>query len=96
MKRIGASFKAFYKRSSKRAKSAAVMVMALFCMAIPAFAEGTAPTYDLSTTLQSSLTTCATNIMTALGVVLPIALGIVAAMFGVKYGIKFFKSISKG
>ena len=94
MEKIKANFRKMFS-GSRKVKSIVTAVAITALMSIPAFAVDTTAA-DLTTTLQTSLTACASNIMSALAVVLPIGLGIVAAMFGVKYGIKFFKSISKG
>ena len=67
-------------------------------VAVAAMTVGACAAEDtvMQTALTTGLTAASTSIMGSLASVIPIALGILAAIFGVKYGIRFFKSISKG
>lgn len=91
MKKILEKFK-----NSKFAKAVTVacitaMVACFGCLG--AFAEE-ASGADLTSTLSTSFNSIKTDILSYVGVALPIALGIVAAIFGIKFAIRFFKSIA--
>lgn len=49
---------------------------------------------DLTSTVSSSFNSISDSIFTYIGIALPIALGIVAAIFGIKFAIRFFKSVA--
>ena len=53
--------------------------------------EGSA---TIATALTSGLTTAAADVLSAIATVLPIGLGIFAGFLVVKYGKKFFKTVS--
>lgn len=57
---------------------------------VAAFAEG-----DVSADVASALQTTANSITSVLGSVAPVALGIVGVFLAWKYGMRFFKSLSK-
>ena len=54
--------------------------------------EASAP--DLTSTVSSSFNGISNSIFTYIQIALPIGLGIVAAIFGIKFAIRFFKSIA--
>lgn len=56
-------------------------------------AEGEA--VNLSETLKTGLNTAANDLIGYIAVILPIGLTVFAAMFGVKKGMKFFKTIAQ-
>lgn len=58
-----------------------------------AFAEGTATTTSESIT--ASLTTIANDITSTIGAIAPIAMGVAGLFLAWRYGMKFFKSVSK-
>ena len=83
-------------RKSKFAKTLTIacitaMIACFGCIGVFA-EEASAP--DLTSTLSTSFTGIQSQIFTYIGVALPIALGIVAAIFGIKFAIRFFKSIA--
>lgn len=85
----------FMEKLKKHGRTMAMVGATAAATMVPAFAEGTTTT-DLNGALTTGLQSASSSIMGTLGSVLPIALGILAAIFGVKYGIRFFKSIAKG
>ncbi|MGI5978625.1 MAG: hypothetical protein ACOX66_03895 [Oscillospiraceae bacterium] len=84
----------FMGKLKKHGRTMAMVGATAAATMVPAFAEGAST--DLNAALTTGLQSASSSIMGTLGSVLPIALGILAAIFGVKYGIRFFKSIAKG
>ena len=87
-------------KNSKVAKWLSVMcvtalIAAFGCLTVFA-ADGETGTSgtDLTSTVSSSFNGISDSIFTYIGIALPIALGIVAAIFGIKFAIRFFKSIA--
>lgn len=87
-------------KSSKLAKIftaafTAALVACMGCIGVFAEETSTASTPDLGATLSTSFQSISTDIFTYIGIALPIALGVVAAVLGIKFAIRFFKSIAK-
>ena len=85
-------------KNSKVAKWLSVMcvtalIAAFGCLTVFA-ADGGTSASDLQSTVTSSFNGISDSIFTYIGIALPIALGIVAAIFGIKFAIRFFKSIA--
>lgn len=85
-------------KNSKVAKWLSVMcvtalIAAFGCLTVFA-ADGETSAPDLQSTVTSSFNGISDSIFTYIGIALPIALGIVAAIFGIKFAIRFFKSIA--
>lgn len=59
-------------------------------------AEGAASSFDLAGTLQTATDTIQTNIFSALTIVVPTLAVVTAAVVGVKFGIKWLRSLGKG
>ncbi|MFQ4188612.1 hypothetical protein C3O92_18915 [Clostridioides difficile] len=79
--------------SSVKNKSTIVATSALVvaCSAVNCFAaEG-----DVSSSMTTALTTVKTDALAAISAVAPIALSIMGVFLVWKYGIRFFKSVSK-
>lgn len=76
-----------------RVKKALPVVGAVTGVVVPmsSFASGNAT----STAVTGALTTIATDITATLGAVAPIALGIAGLFLAWKYGMRFFKSLTK-
>lgn len=58
-----------------------------------------APLFEASpteTALVTGLTAVKTDVLSIVTAILPIALGIVGVFLAVRFGMKFFKSVSKG
>lgn len=93
MKKLLAKF-----RTSKVAKwftVASLSAMMAVMMCFNCFAtDGESSAADLSSTLSTSFNGISDQIFTYIGIALPIALGIVAAIFGIKFAVRFFKSIA--
>ena len=84
------------KNKLKKLAFVAMSVISVFAMSIVSFAledETTAATTD--TVLQTALTGVQSDIVSKLAIVLPIALGIFAIGFGIKWAMKYFRSLSK-
>jgi hypothetical protein len=56
----------------------------------------TTDTSALQTAFSTAVTSVKSDVFTFMGLALPVALGIVGAIMAVKFGIKFFKSVTKG
>jgi len=82
----------FMEKFKKHGRTMAMVGATAAATVVPAFAEST----DLNAAMTTGLQSASSSIMASLGAVLPIAMGILGALFGVKYGIRFFKSIAKG
>lgn len=64
---------------------------ALMPMALAA--EGAASTFDISSVVTDAVTTTQGQLFTVLGIVVPAIVAVVAAVVGVKFGIKWLRSI---
>lgn len=60
-----------------------------------ALTEGAVTSFDLSSLLESGVNAVKGDIFTALGVVVPVAIAITGAIVGVKFGMKWLKSLGK-
>lgn len=77
---------------SKKAKTLIFSTLVVMAMMIPAFAAEP----DMNAALATAFTGIKDSVLSTMLTALPIALAIVGSVFGVKYGIRFFKSIAKG
>ena len=57
--------------------------------------EGTAATFDLSSVLQTGVDAVKGDIFTALAIVVPVAIAITGAIVGVRFGLKWLRSLGK-
>lgn len=62
---------------------------------MPALGIYLAESNALQTAFQTGVEAVKTDILGFAGVALPVGLGIMALFMGVRYGIKFFKTVSK-
>lgn len=77
---------------SKKAKTLMITGAVVAMTVVPAFAE----TADVNTVMASSFNSVKDQVSSGVMTALPIALGIVALTFGIKYVVRFFKSVSRG
>lgn len=90
-----AKIKEFF-RHSRFVFSASCMMAMLMCSAFAADADAAAASFDLSTTMTSSVQSIVTELLKMIAAVMPVTVTLLAAAIGITYGITFIKRIIKG
>ena len=85
--------KKFLKRNKARLVSAVIAAMAVVTATFGASAES-ATDIDVAGLMSSSMSTVSSSIYSVIGTILPIALGILGVTLAIKFGIRYFKSLT--
>ena len=80
-------------RHNRFAVSASCMMAMLMCSAFAAEGDGS---FDLATTMTTSVQTIVNDLLKMIAAVLPVTVTLLAAAVGITYGITFIKRIIKG
>jgi len=81
-----------FKFLSKRKTKATVAMMALFTLLMSVAAQA-ADTLNTTEIISSGVTALSTEIFAVIAVIVPVAFGITAAIIGIRFGIRFVRSL---